>query len=58
MNIGDKRPGLSDFNIQTHIKSSAPKEKLEELHNYVNEHSPIWDTLCNPVKITSEIITD
>ena len=58
MNIGDKRPGLSDFNIQTHIKSSAPREKLEELHNYVNEHSPIWDTLCNPVKITSEIITD
>ena len=57
MNIGDKRPGLSDFNIKTYIKSSAPKEKLEELHNYVNEHSPIWDTICNPVKIKSQIVT-
>jgi len=29
---------------------------LEELHNYVNEHSPIWDTICNPVSISSEIV--
>ena len=56
MNIGDKRPGLSDFHIKTIVKSSAPKEKLQELHDYVNEHSPIWDTICNPVKIESEIV--
>lgn len=55
MNIGDKRPGLSDLKIETHVKSSASPEKLQELHNYVNEHSPIWDTICNPVKIESTI---
>ncbi len=58
MNIGDRRPGLSDFHIKTFIKSSAPAAKLQELHTYVNEHSPIWDTICNPVTIKSEIVTE
>jgi uncharacterized OsmC-like protein len=57
MNIRDQRPGLSDLKINTIVKSSAPDEKLQELHNYVNEHSPIWDTICNPVKIESKIVT-
>jgi uncharacterized OsmC-like protein len=57
MNIGDSRPGLSDLKIKAIVKSDAPAEKLQELHNYVNEHSPIWDTICNPVKIESEIVT-
>jgi uncharacterized OsmC-like protein len=55
MNIGDARPGLSDISIKASIKSSAPEEKLQELHEYVNAHSPIWDTICNPVKVTSEL---
>ena len=58
MNIGDKRPGLSDLNVKAIVKSDAPPEKLQELHDYVNEHSPIWDTICNPVKIQSEIVTE
>ena len=57
MNIGDRRAGLSDVGIKVNVKSSAPAEKLQELHTYVNEHSPIWDTICNPVKIQSKIVT-
>jgi uncharacterized OsmC-like protein len=57
MNNGDKRPGLSDLKIKAFIKSSAPEDKLRELHDYVNEHSPILDTICNPVKIESQIVT-
>jgi len=57
MNIGDERPGLGDISIKTFVKSGAPAEKLKELHSYVNEHSPILDTICNPVNISSEIIT-
>jgi uncharacterized OsmC-like protein len=57
MNIGNKRPGLNEFDIKTIIKSSAPPDKIQELHDYVNEHSPIWDTICNPVKINSQIVT-
>jgi len=57
MNIGDERPGLSHLTVKTIIKSGAPAEKLQELHDYVNSHSPIWDTICNPVKIESQIVT-
>jgi len=55
MNIGDSRPGLNDITVKTHIKSSAPDAKLQELHDYVNQHSPIWDTIKNPVKVKSEL---
>jgi hypothetical protein len=58
MNIGDSRPGLSNVRIRTFVKSSAPAERLQELHSYVNEHSPILDTICNPVKIDTRIITE
>ncbi len=57
MNIGDARPGMERIDIQAHIKSGAPAEKLRELHDYVNGHSPIWDTICNPVKISSRVVT-
>lgn len=58
MNIRDKRAGLDRIDIKARIKSSAPADKLRELHNYVNEHSPIWDTISNPVKITSQVEVD
>ena len=57
MNVGSARPGLSDISIKAMVKSSASAEKLKELHDFVNSHSPIWDTICNPVKISSEIAT-
>jgi len=57
MNLRNQRAGLSNLSIKAFVKSDAPGEKLEELHNYTNEHSPIWDTICNPVSITSEIVT-
>jgi len=56
MNIGDARPGLKDVSVKTHIKSSAPDEKLQELHDYVNTHSPIWDTLSSPISVKSELV--
>ena len=55
MNLGGVRPGLSSVSVKTHIKSDAPKEKIKELHDYVNNHSPIWDTIRNPVKIEAEL---
>lgn len=58
MNLGNKRPGLSDISVKAIVQSSASPDKLQELHDYVNEHSPIWDTICNPVTITSELATE
>lgn len=57
MNLRDQRPGLSNLNVKAFVKSDAPKEKLAELHDYVNSHSPIWDSISNPVSISSEIVT-
>lgn len=55
MNLGDVRPGLSSVTVKTHIKSDAPQEKIKELHDYVNSHSPIWDSIRNPVKIEARL---
>jgi uncharacterized OsmC-like protein len=57
MAIGQERPGLSDIRVKAFVKSSAPKEKLLALHEYVNVHSPIWDTLSRPVHVSSQLIT-
>ncbi|MBU1700984.1 MAG: OsmC family protein [Candidatus Eisenbacteria bacterium] len=57
MNLRNQRAGLSELKIKAFIKSDAPAEKLQELHDYVNNHSPIWDTICNPVKIESQVVT-
>jgi uncharacterized OsmC-like protein len=56
MNLRDQAPGLNGITVKTHVKSDASAEKLQELHNFVNEHSPIFDTLINPVKISSELV--
>ncbi len=55
MNLGNVRPGLSSITVKTHIKSAAPEEKIKELHDYVNSHSPIWDSIQNPVRIQAEL---
>lgn len=57
MNLRDRRPGLSDFHVKTFIKADAPAAKLQELHDYVNKHSPVLDTICSPVTVTSELTT-
>ncbi|HOC17023.1 MAG TPA: OsmC family protein [Vicinamibacterales bacterium] len=56
MNLNDVRPGLSDVSVKVHLKSNAPQEQLQELHDYVTAHSPIRDTISNPVKVRSELV--
>lgn len=58
MNLNDVRPGLTDITVKTHIRSTASREKLQELHDYVNAHSPIWDTISNPVNVKSELAVE
>jgi uncharacterized OsmC-like protein len=57
MNIGSSRPGLTKVSVQANVKAkNATPEKLKELHDYVNTHSPIWDTIANPVKVESRLV--
>lgn len=54
LGIGDDktiRPGFSEIEYETNIKSSAPKEKLEELVNAVENQCPVMDMLTGNVKI-------
>lgn len=57
MNLGQVRPGLSRISVSVNIKADAPQSKIQELHDYVNAHSPIWDTLANPVTVESRLNT-
>ena len=43
--------------VQEAARFAAFEWTNNPLHDYVNGHSPIWGTICNPVKITSELIT-
>ena len=57
MNIGSKRPGLSKISVNAKVRAkNATPQKLKELHDYVNEHSPIWDTIENPVRVESKLV--
>lgn len=55
LNLNDVRPGLSEIEVRTYLQANAPAEKLQELHDYVNAHSPIWDTLSKPVAVRSTL---
>lgn len=55
MNVPGARPGLDAIEVSVDVKANAPKAKLQELHDYVNAHSPIWDTLANPVRVSSHL---
>jgi uncharacterized OsmC-like protein len=57
MNLNGKRPGLDEIAVKAFVRSEAPPEKLRELHDYVTAHSPMWDSLANPVKVTCELST-
>lgn len=51
------RPGYSDIRYTTHIKSPAPKEKLEELRKHVEKTSPCGDICANPIgAVSSELV--
>jgi uncharacterized OsmC-like protein len=57
MNLRNQRPGISNISVKTEVKApKATKEQLQQLHDYVNAHSPIWDTIANPVAVQSQIV--
>ena len=46
------RPGYKSIRLTYSVKSDAPREKIEELWNYVQKTSPVLDIICNPVPVT------
>jgi uncharacterized OsmC-like protein len=46
------RPGYESIRLTYRVKSDAPREKIEELCDYVQKTSPVLDILRNPVPVT------
>jgi uncharacterized OsmC-like protein len=53
LGLSDKvRAGYQDIRLSYRVKSSAPREKIEELCDYVQKTSPVLDIIRNPVPVT------
>lgn len=46
------RPGYQNIQVNYRVKSDAPREKLEELCEYVQKTSPVLDIIRNPVPVS------
>ena len=49
------RPGYQGIRLTYRVRSDAPREKLEELCEYVQKTSPVLDIIRNPVPVTVEL---
>jgi uncharacterized OsmC-like protein len=49
------RPGYENIRVNYRVQSDAPREKVEELCEYVQKTSPVLDMLRNPVPVTVEL---
>jgi uncharacterized OsmC-like protein len=48
----DIHNGFESIDVTFHVKSDAPREKIEELCEYAQKRSPVFDSVTNPVKVT------
>jgi uncharacterized OsmC-like protein len=46
------RAGFQDIRLTYRVKADAPREKIVELCNYVQQTSPVLDIIRNPVPVT------
>jgi uncharacterized OsmC-like protein len=46
------RPGYENIRVSYRVKADAPREKLEQLCEYVQKTSPVLDIIRNPVPVT------
>lgn len=51
MHKADVRKGYSEIRYNIHIKTDAPKEKVEEFVTFIENTCPVGDTLANPVNM-------
>ena len=51
MNKADVRPGYSEIRYTMHIKTDAPKDKVDEFVRFVESKCPVGDSLENNVSM-------
>lgn len=50
-NRSDVRPGYSDIRYTFYVKTSSPREKVEEFVHFLESKCPVGDTIANPVNL-------
>ncbi|MGE0600686.1 MAG: OsmC family protein [Dehalococcoidia bacterium] len=50
------RPGYSGIKVTYRVQADAPRQKLEELCEYVQRTSPVLDIIRNPVPVSIELV--
>lgn len=45
------RNGFESIDVAFYVKSDAPREKIEELCQFAQQRSPVFDTVTNPVPV-------
>ncbi len=51
----DVRSGYSDIRVTCNIEADASREDLEELCQYAQDHSPVFDIVSNPVTVAVKL---
>lgn len=49
------RPGYSGIRVRYRVQADAPREKIEELCEYVQRTSPVLDIIRRPVTVSVEL---
>lgn len=53
------RPGFQSIQTTFHIKTNAPKEKVEAFRDYIEAHCPVGDTITNTVNLaTAKVVIE
>jgi len=53
--ITNVKPGFLEIRYKIHIKSSSPSDEIKSLVDYIENKSPVQDTIANYIKI---VLTD
>ncbi|KKO54102.1 OsmC family protein [Paenibacillus sp. DMB20] len=56
MNKSDVRRGYSEVRYNIHIKTDAPREKVEAFVDFIERTCPVGDTINNPVNLVLDKI--
>ena len=49
------RPGLSDVKLSFSVKSDADSRVLQEILDAAQSHSPVFDSVTNPVPVETKL---
>ncbi len=53
--VSDAEPGFNEIRARLYVKSKAPMEELERIHDLAVQYSPAGQTVARPVRVINEL---